>query len=121
MARFLFFVCLWLVAGSDGLEREARAARFLLRPALCETWSVSSRYLVGWLAIREEQDRVWGKLLWREGRDVRREAEVELETAEAELLRQQVDQMLRGWGPPRLHLDRRRDADGQCEVWRIRA
>ncbi len=120
MARFLFFVCLWLAAQAMGFDSMVWAARFQARTAACGTLSVSSRELVGWLAVRESDDRVWGKLIWRGAGAARREAEIDLSGEDAEFLRQEIERMLRGVGPSSLRLDRRVDAQGQCEVWRIR-
>jgi hypothetical protein len=120
MARFLFFFCLWLVAQAGDFETAVWAARFQPRTAACDSWSVSSRELVGWLAVRESEDRVWGKLIWRGAGAARREAEIDLSGEDAEHLRREVEQMLRGLGPSSLRLDRRADGQGQCEVWRIR-
>ncbi len=121
MARFLFSVCLWLVAQAVGFDSVVWAARFQSRSAACDSWNVSSRELIGWLAVRESEYRVWGKLIWRGAGAARREVEIDLSGEDAELLRQEVEQMLRGVGSSRLRLDRRVGAQGQCEVWRIRA
>jgi hypothetical protein len=71
--------------------------------------------------VHESEYRVWGKLIWRGAGAARREVEIDLSGEDAELLRQEVEQMLRGVGSSRLRLDRRVGAQGQCEVWRIRA
>ncbi len=109
------------MAQAAGGNSVVRAARFQPSSGACESLRISPRELIGWLAVREAEDRVIGKLIWRGPGVLRREAEIDLSADDAEGLRREVEQMLRGQGPASLRLDRRADAQGQCEVWRIRA